>query len=180
MQNFIFFVFCLVLTYIQVSALPIFFEVNRIPSLILSFIVSIVILRGFQWSVKWILLLGILMDIFSFQLLGINILGFLAVAVVAYEIRSAYHLRAKRILFLVMLEIIVFISMLSFSMSKALAAKLIALTTKYAYQYTLNVFSLDYLLSIFYTLIFAVPVYIIASRFIAWLFRSQNHGIVRG
>ncbi|MFA5871671.1 MAG: hypothetical protein WC858_03010 [Parcubacteria group bacterium] len=179
MQNFIFIVFCLILTYVQVSALPIFFEVHRIPNLILSFLVSIVILKGFQWSIKWILLLGILLDIFSFQLLGLNILGLFVAALVAFEIKSAYRLRARRILFLVMFEVIIFASKLSFDISKIIVSRLVALTTKYSYVYALNIFSFDYVLSVLYTLIFAVPMYFIASRFIAWLYRNQNDGIIK-
>jgi rod shape-determining protein MreD len=179
MQNFIFFVFCLFLTYIQVAALPIFFEAQQIPNLVLSFIVSITVLRGFQWSAKWILLLGILMDVFSFQPLGLNILGFLVGAIVAYEIRSAYHLRAKRVLFLVLLEIIVLLSKLSFDISRTLVAKLLELTAKYPYASVQNFFSFNYLLAVVYTLIFAVPMYLATSRFIAWLYRNQSKAIIR-
>jgi len=76
-------IFFFLLVIMQVSLLPNFFAAQRIPDLVLIVLIFFSTRRGFSEVWGMALMAGILMDIFSFSPLGVNILSFLLVVLVA-------------------------------------------------------------------------------------------------
>ena len=64
----------------QVSFIPAFFFGIRTPGLILALAISWTVISGFSEIYIWLIFMAVLLDIFSFQRIGINPIFFIAVS----------------------------------------------------------------------------------------------------
>jgi rod shape-determining protein MreD len=73
--------FFLVIT--QTSFLPLFFTSQRIPDIVLIVLIFLTVRRGFGEVWKMAILAGILMDIFSFSSVGMDVISFLLAVLIS-------------------------------------------------------------------------------------------------
>lgn len=99
MRNFFLALFCVVIVLLQVSSAGIFFGFERIPNLVLALAVSLVLIMGFEKSLVWIILAGILVDAYSGWAIGINAVILVLIAWATSGFQSVADIKSRRLLF---------------------------------------------------------------------------------
>lgn len=61
----------------QISFMPLFFSSNNVPDFVLVCFVSFSIIFGFQSTWIWAIVIGLLLDFFSFEKVGSNVISFI-------------------------------------------------------------------------------------------------------
>lgn len=164
MKNFIIFIFCIIVVFFQLSVEGIFFSNYRIPDLALAFVVTLVLAVGFKKSFKWILLTGLLIDAGSSAVFGTAALAFFVIGWAISRFAAHADMRSRKIFFLASFAVIVAISEIVKDFFMLASLKIKADFFHETFGAPLHIFSLDYFLKIFYTILAAYAVYYIFRR----------------
>jgi rod shape-determining protein MreD len=96
MNKFLFFLFCVIIVFFQLSVFGVFLSARVIPNLALSLIICLVLLQGIERSLVWIILTGFLIDIGSAWLWGTSALIFVIVSGLADKINKYAEIRSLK------------------------------------------------------------------------------------
>lgn len=158
-------IFCLIIFLLQLSILGIFFAPGNIPNLVLAFAASLVILKGFDFSLKWIILAGLLVDAGTNWLFGTGILLLVLLAFGIGSLETVADIRSRRLLFWPSFAVLIVILTYVFDLLAGLALKLEnhQLGKKWA-TYGVADFSWDYATKILFTVLAGYLVYYILKK----------------
>jgi rod shape-determining protein MreD len=76
-KNFFIFLIIILAVIFQTSILPLCFSEKNIPDFVLTAMVSVVAVFGFQSTWIWVIISGIVLDLFSFSAPGLNVFSFM-------------------------------------------------------------------------------------------------------
>ena len=164
MKNFILFIFCVAVVFVQLSVEGVFFTGRRIPDLALAFVITLVLAMGFKKSFKWILLTGLLIDVGSSAVFGTAALAFFVIGWAISRFAAHADMRSRKIFFLASFAVIVAISEIVKDFFILASLKIKADFFHETFNASFHIFSLDYFLKIFYTILAAYVIYYIFRR----------------
>lgn len=164
MKNLVLFIFCLIAVFLQFSVAGVFFSASRIPDLALALVITFVLTLGFEESVKWILLAGILIDAGSSAIFGTTTLGFFVMGWLVSWTAGATDLRSKKTFFAAALGVLVALSEIAKDLLVMAGAKIRAGFLGESSGISLHIFSFDYLLKIIYTIFATYIIYYVFRR----------------
>lgn len=98
---------------IEISFFPNFFSSQRVPNLVLIFIIFLSVWDESKNFWKWAILSGILLDIMSFQPAGLHSFSFLAVSLLASFVSGRFLASQKAWNFIIIIVLLFFSSLLS-------------------------------------------------------------------
>src|SRR4030042_4323667 len=159
MKKFFLFLFILILFFLQYSILGVFFGLGRVPNLFVVFTVSLAVLFGFEKSVGWVILAGLLMDSGSSWLLGSGTLILVAVLWIIEKIKVVAELRSKRYYFVMLFSILVFLSSFLFDVMLRFMVKTENHFFPNISDFTGPEMNLDYFLKYSYSVVLGIGVY---------------------
>ncbi len=99
MKKFYLFLLILIIFFFQFSILGVFFEGGRSPNLFVALTAGLVLFFGFERSLIWTALAGLLLDIGSSWPIGLGALGLVIVLWLIDKIKDIAEFRSKRYLF---------------------------------------------------------------------------------
>lgn len=170
MKNFILFFFCIAAVFFQLSAEGAFFSERRIPDLALALVITLVVANGFEKSVGWIVLIGLVIDAGSASIFGTTALVYLLVGWMINFLITFANIRSRKIFFLGFLAAVAALFEIIKDLSIAESFRLKVHYLQKTFHYPINFFSLDYLLKIFYTVLAVYIVYYIFRKISRMLF----------
>lgn len=94
----------------QYSFLNLLFPKDIVPSVISVFVVSYVAILGFEKSWKWVVVLGVLVDLFTFSVVGKNVIIFVLLAYLVSLISRRFLLEKHEWRMLVIFFIVFFVT----------------------------------------------------------------------
>jgi len=164
MKNFIVSIFCLVIVFFQLSVEGAFFSSRQIPDLALALAITLVLALGFRESIKWIFLIGILIDSGSSAAIGTSVLAYFLIGWAISRFSHIADIRSRKILFMAAFAFFVAIS--EIFKDYVMLGSLKAGTLFFGKQYNpiLNIFSADYSFKIIFTIIAAYIIYYLFRR----------------
>ncbi|MFA5925716.1 MAG: hypothetical protein WC831_02175 [Parcubacteria group bacterium] len=99
MRNFFFVIFCAAVVFLQVSSAGVIFGSERVPNFALALVISLVLVLGFEKSLAWIILTGILVDVYSGWIIGMDALVMIIIAWVVSALLSVADIKSRKSLF---------------------------------------------------------------------------------
>jgi len=169
MRNLIFFIICLALTIFQLSVLGVFFSYNRLPDLILVFVIALVIQKGLEESLKWIVILGLLIDAGSHWLCGTSALVFLILGALFGALSEVTGIKTRKTLLLFSLAPIIAIFKIASDAAVIFLSKLENYWLGENFPEAIIFFSWDYVLKLTYTVLAGYLIYFLLKRVDDWL-----------
>jgi len=170
LKKFILFVFCLTAVFFQLSAEGAFFSERRIPDLALALVITLVVANGFEKSVGWIVLTGFFIDAGSAAIFGTTALAYLLVGWMIDFLITFANIRSRKIFFLGFLAVMAALFEIIKDLFVVESLRLKAFYLQKTFYYPMNIFSLDYLFKIFYTIAAVYLVYYIFRKISRALF----------
>lgn len=170
MKNLILLSFCAVVVLLQLSAEGVVFSGQRIPDLALALAITLVVTMGFEKSIGWIVLIGLLIDAGSNPVFGTTALAYLLTGWGISCLVTVADIRSRKILFLLSLAAFTVFSEVAKDFLVLGSLKIKAHYFKEAFSVSGNFFSLDYALKILYTILAMYFVYYIFKRIRGMLF----------
>jgi len=164
MKNFGLFILCVVMVFLQLSVAGVFFSARRIPDLALALVITLVLTMGFKESLKWILLTGILIDAGSSTVFGTATLAYFLIGWMVAGLIDVADIRSKKTFFLAFFAAAVMISEIAKDIFIFVSFKIRANFFHEPHSALLNIFSVDYLFKIIYTIFAAYIIYYIFRR----------------
>jgi rod shape-determining protein MreD len=168
MKNLFLFLLCVIVVFLQFSALGVFFSGRRIPDLALALVITLVLALGFKESLKWILLIGILIDAGSPSIFGTVTLAYFLIGWMTAGLGNVSDIRSRKTFFLAVFAAAVLV----FEVAKdMLILASLSINNNFSREPSgawLNIFGFDYFLKILYTVIAAYVIYYIFR----WVIRS--------
>jgi len=164
MKNFFLIIFCITVFLIQVSAMGTFFSEKRIPDLALAFAITLVLTLGFKESFWLILLAGILVDASSNVIFGTTTLAYFLMGWIISTLANIADIRSRKIFFLTIFALVVFISEIAKDFLFLLSLKIKADYFQESFEVPFYIFSADYFFKILYTILAAFVIYYVFRK----------------
>ncbi|MDD3487286.1 MAG: rod shape-determining protein MreD [Candidatus Moranbacteria bacterium] len=158
------FIFCFAAAVLQISAGGVFFPQSQIPDLALGLVIALVLALGFSESVKWIFLVGILIDSASSSVFGSATLSYFLVAWAVSQIAEVADIRSQKTFFLSVLAAAVAASEILKDAFLVAVLKLRSGIIHIHLAPPIHFFSLDYALKIAYTVVAAFILYYLLRK----------------
>ena len=159
MRKWVLVIFIISIFILQFSIMGTFIKAGRIPNLFVAFAVSLIVLFGFEKSVPWIVLTGLVMDSGSAWLIGSGTLILILISWLLDKLKIIAELRSKRYLFVFLLALLIVLSSVIFDL-------LILFLVNFEKQLGIagvNILeikvNLDYLAKLFYSIFFGIAIY---------------------
>jgi rod shape-determining protein MreD len=114
MNKFLFFLICIIIVFFQLSVLGIFFDARVIPNVALSLVVCLALLLGFEKSLAWAILAGLLIDMGSAWLWGTSALIFVIVSGLVDKINAYAEIRSLKSAQMLVLVSVLLVSSFTF------------------------------------------------------------------
>jgi rod shape-determining protein MreD len=102
-KRLIYFAVVLLALIIQVSVLPVFFSYQNIPQIMLMLVIAGTIIFGFHRVLPWVIFGGILLDLISYQRVGLSVILFVLVSYFVSFISRRFLVENKNWGFLIMI-----------------------------------------------------------------------------
>jgi rod shape-determining protein MreD len=165
MRNLLIATFCVALVLLHISAAGAFFKSEIIPNVTLALVISLVFILGFDKSLAWIILSGLLLDVVSGHIFGTSALLFVIIGWMISVLSTAVDFKSRRLLFLPTLFL--FSAGLTF-----LFDVLNGMITHVSISWfgiqgmasSINYFNWDYILKIIFTAFFVFVIYYLINR----------------
>jgi cell shape-determining protein MreD len=164
MKNLTLFIFCSITAFLQLSVEGVFFPAQRIPDLALALVITLVLAMGFEESLKWILLIGILIDAGSFVVFGTTILAYFLIGWLVSSLVGVADIRSRKTFFLAFFAGAVLICEIAKDIFVFFSLKIKGNFLHESYGASINIFSFDYFFKIIYTVLAAYVIYYIFRR----------------
>jgi rod shape-determining protein MreD len=164
MKNFTLFILCVVTVFLQLSVEGVFFSARRIPDLALALVITLVLALGLKESLKWILLTGILIDAGSSTVFGTTTLAYFLIGWMLSGLIDVADIRSKKTFFLAFFAAAAVFSEIAKDIFIFVSLKIRANFFHEMYGVPLNIFSVDYMFKIIYTIFAAYLIYYIFRK----------------
>lgn len=165
MRNLFIAIFCAAIVLLHISASGIFFKSERIPNITLALVIGLVFILGFEKSLVWIVIAGLLLDAVSGRIFGISALILALIGWAISALSTAVNFRSRRLLFLPVLFLLSAGLAFVFDISEGMIIRASgAWFNAQGGVSGINYFSGDYVLKISYTAFFAFIMYYLAAR----------------
>ena len=99
MKNFSFILLSIIIAFLQLSVVGVFFGSLAIPNLLLVFALSLVLLKGFDYSLKWLILASLIVDAGASWIIGTGTLLIVIISFLVGFMASIADIRSRRLLF---------------------------------------------------------------------------------
>jgi len=160
----------------QTSFLPNFFPTNMTPDLLLIIVIIWTVRNGFNSVLTRAILAGVLMDFFSFGIVGINIFSFVMVVFLVDSLCKRFLVpQSDKKIFV--LAIIIALGIIINYVVLAIFMNISVYLSQLSWQ-TINLFSRSLALKIFYNLLMLIIIYW-PIRKINNIFAQQNKLVVK-
>jgi rod shape-determining protein MreD len=174
MRNFFLVLFCVVIVLLQASSAGVFFGFERIPNLVLALAISLVLIMGFEKSLVWIILIGVLADAYSGWAIGINAIILVLIAWAISGIMLVANIKSRRLLFFPALffltaGFVIVYDLLAGAAGRAANLWLGANNSGFGTYY----FSWSYVLKIVFTALFVYAIYYFVEKINAAFSRPE-------
>ncbi|OGI25387.1 MAG: hypothetical protein A3J76_02025 [Candidatus Moranbacteria bacterium RBG_13_45_13] len=173
MKNYFLFVFCFLAVVFQLSVLGNFFDAKRLPDLVLIFSLTLILSLGFERSMVWLVVAGLLLDAGSNWRLGTTSLALVMLGMGLERILRFAEIRSRRFLFVLLFGIIIAFSKIVFDLASQMIFWMTAYYKKQPAGIQAAFFSQDYFLKIFYTILIGYFTYYIFRKLSRKLFAPQ-------
>jgi len=164
MKNLVLIIFCVITIFFQLSVEGVFFPARRIPDLALALVITLVLAMGFKEALKWILLTGILIDAGSSTVFGTATLAYFLIGWMVSGLIDVADIRSRKTFFLTVLAAAALISEIAKDVLIFAGLKIKANFFHESFGASLNIFSVDYLFKIIYTIFAAYVIYYVFRR----------------
>lgn len=159
MKNFVIFVFCTIVVFLQLSVEGVFFLNSRIPNLTLALVITLVLTLGFKESLKWVLFAGFLIDAGSGAVFGTTTLVFFLVGWTISQLTDIADIRSKKSFFLIAFAVEVVFFEIAEDLFMLASLKVKENYLHESFSASLNFFSFDYIFKVAYTVFAAYVIY---------------------
>ena len=165
MRNLFIAIFCVAVVLLHISAAGLFFKPERIPNITLALVISLVFILGFERSIIWIVLAGLLLDAISGHIFGISALLLVLVGWMISALSTAVDFKSRRLLFLPVLFFLSASLTFFFDILDGIFIRVSgAWFNFYGMVSSINYFSWDYVLKITFTALFVFIIYYLTKR----------------
>jgi len=164
MKNFTIFIFCFLAIVLQLSAAGVFFSARHIPDFALALVLTLVLTEGFGKSWKWILFTGVLLDAGSGVVFGMTTLAFFLLGWTVSKAAKIADMRSKKTFFVISLSVVAALSEIVKDLLLLAGMKMKASYSHEPFFAAINIFSLDYLFKLVYTVLAACAIYYIFRK----------------
>lgn len=174
MRNLFLAIFCVAVVLLYISAAGPFFKSERIPNITLSLVISLVFILGFDKSLVWIILSGLLLDVVSGHIFGTSALLFVLIGWMISALSKAVDFKSRRLLFLPTLFLLSAGLTLLFDLLEGMIAYVsISWLGFQGMSPDINYFNWDYILKIIFTAFFVFAIYYVINKMnkFLWLWR---------
>jgi hypothetical protein len=152
------------IVFLQLSVGGVFFSARRIPDLALALVITLVLAMGLKGSLKWILLTGILIDAGSSTIFGTAALAYFLIGWMLSGLIDVTDIRSKKTFFLAFFAAAAMLSEIVKDIFIFVSFKIRANFFHEPHNALLNIFSVDYLFKIIYTIFAAYVIYYIFRK----------------
>lgn len=164
MKNFFLFVFCGLAVIFQFSVLGNFFDAGRSPDLVLVLAITLVVALGFERSIVWLVVLGLLADAGSNWRLGATSLLLVSLGLGLEKLLRFAEIRSRKSLFVLLFGLIIAFSKIIFDLTSSAIFWITAYFKKQMIVTQMFFFNRDYFLKIFYTVMLGYLTYYIFRK----------------
>lgn len=170
MKNLVLIIFCVAIVFLQLSVAGVFFSVRRIPDVALALVITLVLTMGFKESLKWILLIGILIDAGSSVVFGTATLAYFLIGWMVSGLIEVADIRSRKAFFLAAFAAAATVSEIAKDVIILASSKIKAIFLHESYGVSIHFFGFDYFFKIVYTIFAAYVIYYIFRRISRALF----------
>ena len=165
MRNLFIAIFCAAVVLAHISAAGLFFKPERIPNITLALVISLVFILGFEKSLVWIILSGLLLDAVSGRIFGTSALLLALIGWTISALSTAVDFKSRRLLFLPGLFLLSAGLAFLFDILDGILIRVSgAWLDVHGIVSGINYFSWDYVLKIIFTSLFVFAIYYLIAR----------------
>lgn len=165
MRNLFIAIFCAAVVLLHISAVGLFFKPERIPNITLALVISLVFILGFEKSLIWIILVGLIFDAVSGRIFGTSALLLALIGWTISTLSTAVDFKSRRLLFLPVLFLLSAGLAFLFDILEGIITRVSgAWLNFHGMASNINYFSWDYVLKIVFTSLFVFIIYYLIVR----------------
>jgi rod shape-determining protein MreD len=165
MRNLFFAIFCTAVILLHISAAGSFFRPERVPNITLALVMSLVLVLGFEKSLVWIILSGLIFDTASGYIFGTSALLLVLIGWTIGALSTVVDVKSRKLLFLPSLFLLSVIFALLFDATEGLIIRISSSWFNFHSMISsANYFSWDYVLKITFTALSVFVIYYLTKR----------------